>query len=94
MKKYFYTFVSLLIMCVSQIVPSNAFAKSLKQSADSLGSNLTSISLSLATAAIMLCAICFYLGKNDATERLGRVLGGVFLTVASVSVINFFKTIA
>jgi hypothetical protein len=70
------------------------WARSLKASADKLAQETTRIGFGLATFGIVMGAIYFILGKQDASTKMTQALMGVLILMLAPTIVNFARGLA
>ncbi len=72
-------------------VSNNVFARSLKATADKLAQETTRIGHAIALFGLVVAAIYFMVGKQDAATKMTQALMGVGILMLSPSIITFLK---
>lgn len=86
--------MTLTMFILSLLYSDTLWARSLKATADKLASETSRIGLSIATFGVILVAIYFMLGRQDASQKATQVLMGLLLLFTAPSLINFMKGLA
>jgi type IV secretory pathway VirB2 component (pilin) len=71
-----------------------SWSRSLKATADKLAQETTRIGFGLAIFGIVLAAIYFMLGKQDASTKMTQALMGVFVLMLAPTIVNFVRGLA
>ena len=72
-------------------VSNNVFARSLKATADKLAQETIRIGHAVALFGLVVAAIYFMVGKQDAATKMTQALMGVGILMLSPSIITFVK---
>ena len=72
----------------------NVCARSIKATADRLGSEAQSIGLSIAIFGLVIAGIMLALGKQDAGNKITSAFFGCLVIVMSTSIVSFVKGVA
>ncbi|MBI2519932.1 MAG: hypothetical protein HYV97_05935 [Bdellovibrio sp.] len=83
----------ILLLFLFLLAPSS-WAVSLKASADKLAQETTRIGFGLALFGLVLSAVYFMIGRQDAGQKMTQALLGVFILMLSPSILSFIKGLA
>ncbi|MBI2522746.1 MAG: hypothetical protein HYV97_20155 [Bdellovibrio sp.] len=83
-----------IILILLFMLSTNSWAVSLKASADKLAQETTRIGFGLALFGLVLAAIYFMIGRQDAGQKMTQALLGVFILMLSPSIVSFIKGLA
>lgn len=72
----------------------NSFARSIKATADRLGSEVKNIGLSVGILGIVLAGIMLALGKQDAGAKFTSAILGILVIVVSSGLVSLIKGVA
>lgn len=72
----------------------NLWARSIKATADRLGSEAKNIGLSVGLFGLAIAGIYLTLGKQDASTKITQAIFGLLVIVMSPSIVSFIKGIA
>jgi hypothetical protein len=73
---------------------SNVWARSIKATAERLGSEAKNIGLSVGLFGLAVAGIYLTLGKQDASTKITQAALGLLVIVMSPSIVNFIKGVA
>jgi len=76
------------------LLSDETWARSLKASADKLASEASRIAFSVGLFGLILASMYLMLGKNDANEKMTKVLAGICVCMLAPAIMNFMKGIA
>lgn len=76
------------------LLSTNSWGVNLKASADKLAQETTRIGFGLALFGLVLSAIYFMIGRQDAGQKMTQALLGVFILMLSPSILSFIKGLA
>lgn len=82
------------IIIIYLFFSENTWARSLKATADKLAKETERIGMSIALFGLVLAAIYFILGKQDASTKLTQVIWGVIILSTGSTIINFIRGLA
>jgi type IV secretory pathway VirB2 component (pilin) len=80
-----------MLISLYLFLSSNAFARSLKATADKLAQETTRIGHGVALFGLVVAGIYFMIGKQDAATKMTQALMGVGILMLSPSIITFVK---
>ncbi len=83
-----------LVITLYLLFNQNAYARSLKATADKLAQETNRIGMGVALFGLGLAGIYFMLGKQDASTKMTQALMGVLILILSPSIISFIKGLA
>lgn len=72
----------------------NLWARSIKTTADRLGSEAKSIGLSIGILGLVIAGIMLALGKQDAGNKITSAFLGCLVMVMSTSIVSFVQGVA
>jgi len=70
------------------------FARSLKASADKLASEASRVAFSVGLFGLILASMYLMLGRNDAGEKMTKVLMGICVCMLAPAIMSFMRGIA
>ncbi len=73
---------------------TNVWARSIKATADRLGSEAKNIGLSVGLFGLAVAGIYLTLGKQDASTKITQAALGLLVIVMSPSIVSFIKGVA
>jgi hypothetical protein len=79
---------------ISMIWTSEAFARSLKASADKLATETSRVAFSVGLFGLILASMYLMLGRNDAGEKMTKVLMGICVCMLAPAIMSFMKGLA
>jgi hypothetical protein len=82
------------MIILSILAVESAWARSLKATADKLGSDMMSLGIAVATFAITVAAIWVMLGKQDGGAKLTQSLLGLLVVACVPAIIGFVRGLA
>jgi len=71
-----------------------AWARSLKASADKLANETSRVALSVGLFGLILASMYLMLGRNDAGEKMTKVLMGICVCMCAPAIMSFMKGLA
>lgn len=80
-----------ILISLYLFISNNAFARSLKATADKLAQETTRIGHGVALFGLVVAGIYFMIGKQDAATKMTQALMGVGILMLSPSIITFVK---
>lgn len=80
-----------LFITIYLFLSDNAYARSLKATADKLAQETIRIGHGIALFGIVIAGIYFMLGKQDAATKMTQALMGVGILMLGPSIITFVK---
>jgi len=83
-----------LWMILLGIASNEAFARSLKASADKLASETSRVAFSVGLFGLILASMYLMLGRNDAGEKMTKVLMGICVCMLAPAIMSFMKGLA
>lgn len=83
-----------LLISMYLFFSQNAYARSLKATADKLAQETNRIGMGIALFGLGLAGIYFMIGKQDAATKMTQALMGVLILILSPSIITFVKGLA
>ena len=87
-------YVLIPFIFMGTVYGGNTWARSLKSTADRLGTQTRDIGFGLALFGICLGGIYLIVGKQDAPTKIINTIVGIVLLSSSASIINFIKGVA
>lgn len=72
----------------------DSFARSLKASADKLAQDASRLAVPIGLFGLIVASIYLMLGRNDASEKMTKVLMGLGVCMTSGAIISFFQGLA
>lgn len=82
------------MIILSILAVESGWARSLKATADKLGSDMMSLGIAVATFAITVAAIWVMLGKQDGGAKLTQSLLGLLVVACVPAIIGFVRGLA
>jgi hypothetical protein len=82
------------LMFLSLIVSQSSWARSLKATADKLGSDMMGIGIAVASFAITVAAIWVMLGKQDGGAKLTQSFLGLLVLACVPAIVSFVRGLA
>jgi len=82
------------MIILSILAAESAWGRSLKATADKLGSDMMSLGIAVATFAITVAAIWVMLGKQDGGAKLTQSLLGLLVVACVPAIIGFVRGLA
>ncbi|MBI2519473.1 MAG: hypothetical protein HYV97_03625 [Bdellovibrio sp.] len=83
-----------ILLLLLALLSANSWAVSLKASADKLAQETTRIGFGLALFGLVLSAIYFMIGRQDAGQKMTQALLGIFILMLAPSIVTFVKGLA
>jgi len=83
-----------IIISIYLFLSQNAFARSLKATADKLAQDTNKIALSLGLFGLGLAGIYFMLGRQDAGPKATSVILGIGIAYLGAHIMSFIQGIA
>lgn len=83
-----------LFTIISMFCLENSWARSIKATADRLGSEAKNIGLSVAILGLAIAGMMLALGKQDASNKITQAFLGGLVIVMSTSIVGFIKGVA
>lgn len=82
------------LILISILSVESAWARSLKATADKLGSDMMSLGIAVATFAITVAAIWVMLGKQDGGAKLTQSFLGLLVLACVPAIVSFVRGLA
>lgn len=83
------------VLLISALLSAESvWARSLKASAQKLSSEATSIAYAVGLFGLILASMYFMLGRNDASEKMTKVLCGITVCMLAPAIMNFVRGLA
>ena len=76
------------------LASDSSFARSLKASADKLAQDASRLAVPIGLFGLIVASIYMMLGRNDASEKMTKVLMGLGVCMTSGAIISFFQGLA
>lgn len=73
---------------------NTAFARSLKASADKLANETSRVAISVGLFGLVLASMYLMLGRNDAGEKMTKVLMGIGVCMLAPAIVSFMRGLA
>ncbi|MFA5582628.1 MAG: hypothetical protein WDA09_00305 [Bacteriovoracaceae bacterium] len=82
------------LILLSLFFSTNSWGRSLKATADKLGSDMINLGLAVGTFAIVVAGIWLMLGKQDAGVKLTQSVTGILVIACVMSIKSFIVGVA
>lgn len=82
------------MILMSLFFVNGTWARSLKATADKLGSDMMSLGMAVATFAIVVAGIWLMLGKQDAGTKVTQAITGMLVITCALGIKSFIAGVA